>query len=324
MYFDKLIETLQVNNTEETRLKQIINPFTLYFICNHYYGDEPKRFGIKIPDDKNDILTSNNLNLIKDYDIIHCEVSYFESFCKKILCNINKKIILTTGQWQLPQIKKSIYTEQVINNKNVVLWISQNPIYENSDKYIAFPYGIAHHMLEAYSNILLKQNIVKSKEIINLPINNNTNECRKKLPVQSPLSPQDFYTKMAEAKFVISPIGDRDDCYRHYEAIGLETVPISNVDYLYNNIFGKNMYYTDIDTMVELSKTSHKLKYNKPTKDLICSKYHIDNIKKIIQHIILSQPKKNNNISSIIISITFVLILVFLLLLILYKSNLFN
>ena len=32
---------------------------------------------------------------------------------------------------------------------------------------------------------------------------------------------QEFYEKVAVSRFLISPHGDRPDCYRHWEAIGL-------------------------------------------------------------------------------------------------------
>jgi hypothetical protein len=95
MYFDILLEKLKNN---ENILENIINPFSLYFLSDHYYGNETKEWNINIPLNKNDILTTNNLSLIKDYDIIHVQVNFFEKFCIEILDMIDKKIILTTGQ----------------------------------------------------------------------------------------------------------------------------------------------------------------------------------------------------------------------------------
>lgn len=286
MYFNNLIELLKKNNTTEERLKNIINPFSLYYLCNHYYGNEIKTYNISIPLNKNNLLVNNNISLIKDFDIIHVQVDLFSNFCNNVLTKINKKIILTTGQWQLPQIKKNDLTEKVLNNENVLLWISQNPIYDNNynSKYIAFPYGIAHYNLEDYSKILLTDNNTKTIDIINLPINNKTNICREKLPKLKNISPENFYLEMMKSKFIISPIGDRDDCYRHYEAIGLGTIPISNVNPLYKNIFGSNMYYCDIDEMLKIlsqNKVNHT--YTEPNKDLICFEYYKNNIMNMIK-----------------------------------------
>jgi len=35
---------------------------------------------------------------------------------------------------------------------------------------------------------------------------------------------------MAKSKYVLSPNGDRSECFRHYEAIGLGSVPITELD----------------------------------------------------------------------------------------------
>ena len=100
------------------------------------------------------------------------------------------------------------------------------------------------------------------------------------------ISNETYYKNMLNVKFILSPIGDRDDCYRHYEAIGLGVVPISNVNSFYKNIFTSNMIYTDIDNMVNMLNLDFNLNYVEPNKNLICFDYyknliytHIDNIK---------------------------------------------
>ena len=288
MYYESLCKKLSENKTNEACLSSIINPFSLYYLCDHYYGNECKVYNIPIPKEKNDLLSNNNIASIKEYDIVHCEVNFFTDFCTKILNKIDTKFILTTGQWNLPQIQKNELTEMIRHHKNVILWISQNPIYENSNSYLAFPYGIVHYNIEHYAKILLDMpSITKMKEIIYLPINNLTNISRRKLPVISTIPAEEYYKKLAESKFIISPIGDRDDTYRHYEAIGLGAIPISNVHNLYENIFHKNMIYATIDDMVHmLSNNSCNLYYDPPNRDLICFEYyknivhnHIANLK---------------------------------------------
>ena len=91
---------------------------------------------------------------------------------------------------------------------------------------------------------------------------------------------------MQEARYIISPIGDRDDCYRHYEAIGLGTIPIANVNKLYESIFEKNMYYCEIDDMVDILNTNHiNHEYSEPNKDLICFDYYKEKLQKKIESI---------------------------------------
>lgn len=50
----------------------------------------------------------------------------------------------------------------------------------------------------------------------------------------------DFLSNLAEARYIVlilSPDGDRADCYRHYEAIAFGAVPITELDpFLYRHL----------------------------------------------------------------------------------------
>lgn len=77
---------------------------------------------------------------------------------------------------------------------------------------------------------------------------------------------------ISDSKFLISTSGDRDDCYRHYESIGLETIPISNINY--PEIFGNNMYATSEENILNIAKTKKcDKKYWKPNKNIIYLEY---------------------------------------------------
>lgn len=279
--FECMLDILRQRNINKTRLLNIINPFSLYNLCDHYVGDEIHRFNIPIAESKNNLLTTKNILTIKDFDIVHVEVNWVNYFVTEILDKMNVKIILTTGQWHLPQLLPSPLTEKILGHPNILLWVSQNPIYPNSEKYMAFPYGIDYESLEAYSEALLSlSRNNKTTEISHLPLNHNTNACRQKLPVMPRLPPKEFYERIADSKFIVSPIGDRHDTYRHYEAIGLGAIPMSNIDRLYRSIFGDSMYYCDIHEMIEGKAPCN---YIEPNRNLVCFQYHKDLVMKRIK-----------------------------------------
>jgi hypothetical protein len=276
MYFSKLLENIQKDNDRINLFMNIINPFSTYLICHHFIGSELKELNIKVPIFKNDLLITNNTDIIQDYDILFVESNRFDIFIETFLPRIKKKIVLITGYWQWPQIYNSEKTDYVLNHPNILLWISQNPIYENHTKYMPFPYGICHYNLIKYSKQLLLDNN-KTKSIEFLPIHKGTHPCRSKLPELERMEPDEFYKKIGKAEFVLSPIGDRDDCYRHYECIGLGAIPVSNIGDAYKPIFNKNMYYCDIDEMVTILDTDMiDCSYYMPNRDLICYEYHRD------------------------------------------------
>ena len=301
MYYELLMKELSVlieNNTLDLPKcqKLIINPYSLIYMCDHYYQVEHHVIN------KNNLLHDKDLSKIKDYDIIYCQTDCLSQFFYEILERIDKKIILATGKSELPQIFKSELTDKILKHKNVLLWVSQNPIYDNSDKYLAFPYGIyadsgQYEFINVHSyaiSLYNSKNIKKTKNLINVSLNYTTNPCRQKLPIIPWLTTTEYRKEIACAKFILSPIGDRDDCYRHYEAIGLGTIPISNVNELYKNIFTTNMIYNNIDEMVNmLNDDNLDLVYKEPNRDLICYEYWKDIVHKKIADI-----KYANSISS--------------------------
>jgi len=291
MYFNNLIENIQKDNNKINLFKNIINPFSGYLLCNHSVSEELYNhiFSNEYPDihahntNINDLLLERNYNIINDYDVIYLECILFDLFVDEMLPKIKKKIILITGRWHLPQVLKSYKSDYLLNHPNILLWISQNPVYISHNKYIPFPYGIQYCKLETYAKQLLLP-VNKTKHITFLPINNSTNECRKKLPELPGMDTSEYYEKISESEFVISPIGDRDDCYRHYECIGLGSIPISNVGETYKALFQDNMYYCDIDKIIEIMDSNIiDFSYSIPNRDLICFDYYRDIVMKKIE-----------------------------------------
>ena len=276
---------------------------TPYFICNHYISDEIDwnlNFNNLIKG--NDLLKNQNFHKIKNYDIIQCQFKLFNYFCNKILPKIKKKIILITSQYNLPQIKKSKQTDNLLKNNKIILWISQNPIYLNHPKYMAFPYGIQHYSVKNYYNFLKSNNLAKNINVSNSFVHVHQhlpeNHIRCKYPILGTesgpkLEYDDYLRKIANSEFLISTSGDRDDCHRHYEAIGLGTVPISNINY--TEIFGNNMYTTNEKNIVKIAESKKcDKKYWKPDKNIIYLEYWkkkmYDRIEKIKK---TSEPYQN-------------------------------
>ena len=298
-YFKNMINILEQNlENNNIIINNIITPFTGYYISNYYIGNEiisynlPNTTSINLLNNDCDDIIIEKLNKINNNDIIYVQYNFFDIFIN-ILKNINKKIILLTGQWQLPKLLKSDKTDDLLNNDKILLWFSQNPIYDNK-KYFPFPYGINYGYeldnpsIRIYSKYLVnnyKNNFDKNIIISNLPMNYITNICRNVFVQLNYIDYETFCNKLIKSKFILSPIGDRDDCYRHWEAIGFDTMPISNVGNLYKPLFNDNMYYVD-NTLEMLKIFDNQDHYNNlyknVNKDLITVEYWKDFI---INHI---------------------------------------
>ena len=277
MYFERLMKNLKKDSSYETLLENIIHVFSPYYICDHFVGNEPwKWLGLHRIPGKNDLLTTNNVSVIKDYDIVACQVNYFERFVKEILPNISSQIVLITCQFEYPPLFRSKLTDEVRDSPKIIRWLSTNPIYETSNTYMAFPCGLCHwpENMTAYAETLLKGDSEKSG-VAHMHLS-ETNPCRNVLPKGPKLECAEYYENIRKSRYLISPIGDRDDCYRHYEAIGLGTIPLSNVSGLYRPLFEDSMIYCGTDEMLKALERQAVSGYDglRPNRDLICLEYY--------------------------------------------------
>ena len=288
IYFNKLINNLKINNNVNNLdfiLNNLITSFSLYFISNHYIGDELEKFNIQVKPYSNNILKHNNIESIKEMDILFVQNNYFNKFISDYLPNIKVNFILITGQWNLPQLHVNEKTTSLLNDSRIIKWFSQNPIFKDK-KYVPFPYGLNYGYnlddpeIKIYAKQLLKINNKKNNNIINLPMNYETNQCRKIFERLQYSTNEEFYKSMHDSKFILSPIGDRNETYRHWEAFGLGTIPISNVGILYKDLYKDNMFYVDNTyDMLSIYNMNIELEYHCPNKDYICLEYWKDYIK---------------------------------------------
>ena len=275
-------------------LEFLVTPLSPYFICNHFISNEihnnsEKYIGINLELKANDLIKNKNYNDIKNFEIIQIQVDFFDFFYDEILPIIiknNIKVVIITSQWNLPQIQRTHKTDDLLNNSNIILWISQNPIYTNNEKYMAFPYGICHHNVNDYVNFIKSNNIDTDKniKILNQYANAHdhlpNNHIRKMFDIfgknsgKGNVNYTEFLINILNAEFVISTSGDRDDCYRHYECIGLNAIPVSNINDGYKDIFGDNMIYSNAEEMINMiDKNIVNYNYKKPNRDILTVSY---------------------------------------------------
>jgi len=164
---------------------------------------------------------------------------------------------------------------------------------------MAFPYGIRHHAISDYVNFIKSndnQMIIKNKKILNqyASLYNHLcdNHIRKKFSIFGEksgeiLNYKQFLTNILDSEFVISTSGDRDDCYRHYECIGLNAIPVSNINGGYKDIFEENMVYSNAEEMINMINSNIcNYTYKTPNKDILTIVYWVCKINKKIHNLL--------------------------------------
>lgn len=332
-YLKNIINNLDYNFIEN--INKLINPLSIYLLSDYYFGLELENElrnelrnnkNISYEDlskykCKNIYLDKSLVNKIKDYNIIALQggpsqgtdwsYNFYDDFIQNILPKIDKKIILIIGHYSFSHfINYDENIKKIINNNNVILCFLQNyGMAENFpmdiDKFKAFPFGLSlnKEALNCYIDRLKEYH--SSNKIKNININHlNIGSSwigRNIFPKKERLPPNIFYEKISDTKFLLSPCGDRWDTYRHYESIGLETIPIctkgalslvfnDNMLYINENInetynININDNYNDEEKMkymIDLYEKQNIFNYKKPNCDLITSEYWNNYLKNII------------------------------------------
>lgn len=106
-------------------------------------------------------------------------------------------------------------------------------------------------------------------------------EMRKLVPQGEKLHPALQFRRMHMSKYVISPNGDRPDCYRHYEAIGVGAMPITQLHpkyyrHLKDNVIFNNTNWNLEDLERNLPKNSHV------NRRLVFDEYWMEYVERIV------------------------------------------
>jgi len=95
----------------------------------------------------------------------------------------------------------------------------------------------------------------------------------------------DYLNNLRKSYFVISTTGDRDDCFRHCECIGLDSIPISNISTNYREIYEDNMIYSNAPEMINMLNNEKEITYTIPNKDILTIEYWKNKIFKRLEKI---------------------------------------
>lgn len=250
------------NHDHTALMNEIMTPFAPWFLSEYFMGDEfEQHIGTKHLNDHRSVTrisSAPHCAFLPEMAVLFVQVNFFRKFVTDCLPFLQRRMILITGQWHLPALEENADTMLTLRNPLVYHWFAQNPVVAH-EKLSALPYGVKHENLGAFQ-LELKTPALKSITLVNLPLS-PTHVDREPLIDESTSkdSMDVYYRKLKSARYVISPMGDRPDTYRHWEAIGLATVPICNCPLTLKLLFLDGMLLAEPDAMVRLLKSSKRL-----------------------------------------------------------------
>ena len=113
----------------------------------------------------------------------------------------------------------------------------------------------------------------------------STSKYRENIPVGPKLNVSDYYDAMANSQFVISPEGDRPECYRHYEAIGLGTIPVTNLNpRFYSHLTGSAVFNTSdwrLETLEKVLRNDENRQLQ-ANKNMLFEEYWLEYVEHVV------------------------------------------
>ena len=244
---------------------------------------------------------------IKENDIIFTNHFFLNELFNKLNKINNLKNIKLVTHWSDDVVDKKLFDKKP---KCISKWYGIHVAYEHPDL-IALPVGIdsGHSTKNLLTNHFLKQNKNSSekKEIL-LYINfqeNTNNAARKNVKelfinkdwaiIDKPNLPlEKYYERIADSKFVLSPLGNGPDTHRLWEALYTGSVPITKYHETYQAL--KDLPIVFVDNYEDISEELLESEY----KRIKSEKFNFDKLKQSYWRNIITENKINSNESSII------------------------
>lgn len=212
------------------------------------------------------VLTPGSIAILQSNDTIYVTLDQVADFVNDILPLLEVDVVLMSGQREYIWAPLQSHVDAILQHVNVVMWFLQNlPRYGGSDPYhsklASFPFGIKQrvkdHPLQATNGEAYRQVFEASLQHTDRPRNQtmfvgyltvtSNEKDRTSIPTSSTyLAPKEYYQAIASSWYIPSPNGDRPECYRHYEALGLGTAPLTQLSRnLFSHFVGSGLLFAE-------------------------------------------------------------------------------
>jgi hypothetical protein len=254
---------------------QLVTPFTPFVLSDWYISNEVDGRDLRFLNSLSKRLTPENASAVAPGAVIYVQVDQLHIF-EALLPNICSKVVLLTGKWGLPGLQDSEVVRRILAFGKVDSWWSQNQIFANLPINL-FPYGLDLFSLPKLTRQLgsLHQEALTDRKLLYVPfarvhehLSGDALAVRRNLEpyMHKPLSQAQYFREMSRYRFVVSPRGDRPDTYRHYEALALGAIPVTDLPAAFKDLFGEDAVF--VSSLVEVAKSPETL--------LMCTERAVD------------------------------------------------
>ena len=211
---------IKLNNYLNNSENNLISGYEFYKLCKWSFCNRyDKKFDF-------------NINNVEENDLVFLNLDFFDAFYKKLESNKKKFILITHNSDKTFDQNKY---NQIQNYVNKIFAINASA---TGYKLYKIPLGFVDNKNKPHIELLNIKNNINDKNIfvyLNFSINTNKNERQKCYDIlknknfitsEFNIPHEEFYKKIKNSKYIISPDGTGYDCHRIYESILFDSIPI--------------------------------------------------------------------------------------------------
>ncbi len=268
-------------------VNEIVTPYTGFIVSNYYYSNEIEFFKYSWLNPRSKRINKRRASRIKPMSVVYCQTDMLKNFVEKYLPYVNNPIILISGKWQLPGLEQKDLAKEILADKKIFTWFSQNQIFEDLPIQ-PFPYGVRIDNSSEFlslrwrSDSLRESNPLIPYARVHTHTPNEYREFRIKLQNRMNILKtfQDYKNDLISHKYVVCTPGDRPDTYRHWETLACGAIPVCLDHANFRKLFGESAVYVkqfDEASIFKALQADHK--YN---KSLINVDYWRERVKQFV------------------------------------------
>ena len=233
-------------------VNEIVTPYTGFIVSNYYHSNEIEFFKYSWLNPRSKRINKRRASRMKPLSVVYCQTDMLRHFVEKYLPYVKNPIILISGKWQLPGLEQKDLAQEILADKNVFNWFSQNQIFEDLPIQ-PFPYGVHIDSAINFSSTWGGADNQRSTNPL-IPFStahdhmpNKYQEFRRKLEhrMNKLKSFQEYKQDLASHEYVVCTPGDRPDTYRHWETLACGAIPICLDHANFRKLFGQSAVYVN-------------------------------------------------------------------------------
>lgn len=250
------------------------------------------------------LVSPTSIKLLGNQETIYVPFSQLSDFVTSFLPLLNTTITLFSCEFQkIPSSLTIPYLPKILDDPNVGHFFLCNVDmyaqgYENHEKLHPFPYGLKPkrysfkrdfmNPIPHYQRVFVQHflELNKTQDVFFSPLRVTNNSSRGAISQRQIMPYRQYLYEIAKSRYVVSPSGDRPECHRHYEALGLGAIPITDLSPIHYRHFkdGPIIYgVTDWNITITQEHFRH-LSNVTVNRNMAFEEYWMESIERIVGH----------------------------------------